>query len=136
MLVSETRRAAACGSVRQRAAACGSVHGACAARAWRHLDELAFVREPRLGAQRVAAVDLVLVEGDAGDARFGEAAEVAQRPADAAAAVEHQLVRLDAQPQCEVVLMPLDGRRERLARELVGKVEGLAPALCRHGERG
>ena len=41
-----------------------------------HLDELALV-EPGLLAEGVAAVDLVLVEGDSDDARAGELADVA-----------------------------------------------------------
>ena len=88
----------------------------CAGRA--HLDELALV-EPGLLAEGVAAIDLVLVEGDSDDARAGELADVAaaakvragvggrsgarrevrwiragcgaQRAADAAATVEHAI---------------------------------------------
>ena len=97
------------------------------------LDELALVSEPRLGAQHVAAIDLVLVQRHARDPRLREPAQVAQRPTDAAAAVKHQVVRLDAEPQREVVLVARDRGVETLASELVRKVERLAPALRANG---
>mmetsp|Transcript_31203 Transcript_31203/g.91543 ORF Transcript_31203/g.91543 Transcript_31203/m.91543 type:complete len:245 (-) Transcript_31203:367-1101(-) len=60
------------------------------------LDKLAARREAGLGAEAVATVDLVLVESHSGDRRASEAAEVAERAADATAAVEHAVARLDA----------------------------------------
>ncbi len=50
-----------------------------------------------LGAQHIAAVNLVLVERHARHARAGKAPNVAQRPSDAASAVEDVVRGLDAE---------------------------------------
>ena len=65
---------ASCGELRLAAASCGELRRA--GLGWAHLDELALV-EAGLLAEGVAAVDLVLVESDADDARAGELADVA-----------------------------------------------------------
>ena len=92
------------------------------------LHQSALVVQPRLRAQDVAAIHLVLVECDAGHSRARELADVAQRATDAAAAVEHVVARLHAESHGQVVLMPRDRLQEVLARELLREVEGLAPA--------
>lgn len=60
--------------------------------------------------------------------RAAEERDLAQRPADAAADVEHLVARLEAEAQREVVLVALERLGVALAGPAVREVERGAPA--------
>mmetsp|Transcript_15439 Transcript_15439/g.24374 ORF Transcript_15439/g.24374 Transcript_15439/m.24374 type:complete len:478 (-) Transcript_15439:198-1631(-) len=98
-----------------------------------HLHEVALHRphpllQPLRPVEGVAALHLVLVEGDPGDVRSSELGDVAVGAPDAATAVQQLIPGLGAQAAGEVVLVPADGLSEGLERPAVGKVETRAPA--------
>mmetsp|Transcript_22902 Transcript_22902/g.44526 ORF Transcript_22902/g.44526 Transcript_22902/m.44526 type:complete len:303 (-) Transcript_22902:55-963(-) len=91
------------------------------------LHRAACLVEPLRLAQRVGAVDLVLVDRDPGDVPLGVPGDVAVGAADAATDVENLGARGESQEACQVVLVAADALHEALAEHAVREVEGRAP---------
>lgn len=68
-----------------------------------------------------------LTEGDSGDGGVGELGDVSHGAADAAAAVQHLVARLQTQSASQVVLVSGNCLLERLSLELISEVEALTP---------
>mmetsp|Transcript_24847 Transcript_24847/g.41538 ORF Transcript_24847/g.41538 Transcript_24847/m.41538 type:complete len:328 (-) Transcript_24847:9-992(-) len=99
-----------------------------------HLEEgalhhVAQVGQPRLRVLYLAAVHLVVVDGDAHDVSAGASRDRAHGSADATARIQNLHARLKLDLFANLQLVADDGLVEGLALAARGEVEGLAPSV-------